>query len=56
MFSVERQVSLVLRQDLPRFVVPLRALVVYELAAGRDFGRLGVYNLFLELHIPVVID
>ena len=56
MLSVERRVSLVLRRDLSRFVVPLRALVVRELAAGRDFGRFGVCDLFLELRVLVVID
>ena len=56
MFSVERRVSLVLCRDLSRFVVPFRALVVRELAAGRDFGRLGVYNLFLELCVPMIVD
>ena len=56
MLSVERQVSLVLRQDLSRFVVPLRALVIRELTAGRNFGRLSVYNLFLELRILIVIN
>ena len=56
MFSVERRVSLVLRRDLLHFVVPFRALIVRELAAGYDFGRLGVYDLFLELRVPVVVD
>ena len=54
--GVERRVSLVLRRDLPRFVVPFRALVVRELAAGRDFSRLGICDLFLELRVPVVVD
>ena len=56
MLSVERRVPLVLRRDLFRFVVPLRALVVREFAASRDFGRFGVYDLFLELRIPVIVD
>ena len=56
MFSVECRVSLVLHRNLSRFVVPLRALVVRELAAGRDFGRLGVYDPFLELRVPMIVD
>ena len=56
MLGVERRVSLVLRRDLSRFVVPLRTLVVRELAAGRNFGRLGVYDLFLELRVLVVVN
>ena len=56
MFSVERRVPLVFCQNFPRFVVPLRALVVRELAAGRDFGHFGVLNLFLELRVSVVVD
>ena len=56
MLSVERRVSLVLRRDLLYFVVPLRALVVYELAASYNFGCLGVYDLFLELRVLIVVD
>ena len=56
MFSIGRRVSLVLYRDLPRFVVPFRALVVRELTAGRNFGYLSVYNLFLELRILIVIN
>ena len=48
--------SLVLRRDLSYLVVPLCALVVRELAAGRNFGRLSVCDLFLELRVPVVVD
>ena len=56
MLSVERRVSLVLRRDLSRFVVPLRALVVRELAASRNFGHFGIPDLFLELRIPLIVD
>ena len=55
-FGVERRVPLVFCRDFPRFVVPLRALVVRELAAGRDFGHFGVLDPFLELRVPVVVD
>ena len=56
MLSVERQVSLVLRRDLSRFVVPLRALIVRKLTGGYDFGYFGVVNLFLELRVPMIIN
>ena len=56
MFSVERRVFLVLRRDLPRFVVPFRALVIREFAAGYNFGYFSTPNPFLELRIPVIVD
>ena len=56
MFGVERQVPLVFCWDFSRFVVSLRALVVRELAASRDFGRFGVPYLLLELDVAFVVD
>ena len=47
---------LVFSQDLPYLVVPFRALIVCELAAGRDFGHLGLFDLLLELDVPIVVD
>ncbi len=47
---------LVFSRDLPCLVVPFRALIVHELAAGHDFGHLGLFDLLLELDVPMVVD
>ena len=47
---------LVFGQDLPYLVVPFRALIVYELATSYNFGYLSLFDLFLELDIPIVVD
>ena len=47
---------LVFGQDLPYLIVPFRTLIVCELAAGYNLGYLGLFDLFLELDIPIVID
>ncbi len=47
---------LVFGRDLLYLVVPFRALIVCELAAGRDFGYLSLFDLFLELDVPMVVD
>ena len=56
MFSIERRVSLVFCRDLSYLVVPLRALIVRELAVSRNFSHFGVLNLFLELRVPIIVD
>ena len=55
-FGVERWVPLVFGRDLLCLVVPFRALIVCELAAGYDFGHLGLFDLLLELDVPMVVD
>ncbi len=47
---------LVFGRDLPYLVVPFRALVVCELAAGHDFGHLGLFDPLLELDVLIVVD
>jgi hypothetical protein len=57
MFSIERQVSLVLRRDLSRLIVRLRILVVYELVvSGRNEGRFECGNPFHELGFSAFVD
>ena len=47
---------LVFGWDLLCLVVLFRALIVRELAAGYDFGYLGLFDLLLELDVPIVVD
>ncbi len=47
---------LVFGQDLPYLIVPFRALIVCELAASYNFSHLGLFDLLLELDVPIVVD
>ena len=56
MFSVEREIVLVVYKYLAYFVVPFCALIIHELPSGYNFGRLGVLYPFLKLDIAMIID